>query len=481
MFAEINNGMEYRLLLEKASDLLIVLQHNKVKYVNQKPLVDFGYEISEIVEKNIYDFIHVDDRERVLEFQVKKAKNEGMPDDLIFRIINKNGHLVFVKLISITSVWEEKPASFICIKNITDKKLHDLIIKKSEYLLLAIIDNLPDPTLVIDVNSKVYLWNKALENLSGVTSKDMIGKDGYERAIPYFGYKKPMLLDLMLKSDTENQKEYDFFQRTDDILIAGRFLSSKDGKNFHVWVTSSILFDIKGNIIGVIESFRDMTDIRDSENKIKTLVRDKEILLKEIHHRVKNNLQLIQSMLNIQLQYVKDPEAADVFKDSLSRIETMTMIHNELYKHTIYADIDFGIIIPKIIDNLRSMYKKQEINIKIEVEEIHLGIDDAIPCGLILNELVSNCLKHAYPIGKKGLILIKLFIDSNTQRCHLSVQDDGLGLPTGFEFSEKTNSFGLLMVKLLSKQLGGTIKLNSLNGTEISMVFPLKIPSEGLF
>jgi len=211
----------------------------------EEPLADLGYSTNDVCYKNIFDFIHVDDREKVTEFQIKKAKNEGLPDDLIFRIVSKKGRLVFVKITSITTAWEGKPARLVCVKNITDKKLNELTVKNFEHLLFTIINNLPDPTFVIDVNGKVYLWNKALEKISNVKSQDIIGKGEYENAVPFYGYKGPLLVDLMLKPDTEIEKEYDFFQRTEDILIAGRFLTSTKEKNIHIWATSSILYDIQ--------------------------------------------------------------------------------------------------------------------------------------------------------------------------------------------------------------------------------------------
>ncbi len=156
----------------------------------------------------------------------------------------------------------------------------------------------------------------------------------------------------------------------------------------------------------------------------------------------------------------------------------MALIHNDLYSYSMYTDIIFGEFIPKLIDNLSSTYKRQDIKIKIEAEEIHLGIDEAIPCGLILNELVSNSLKYAFPEGEKGTILIKLFFDKNTRLCNLIVHDNGIGLPPRFNFTKGMTSFGLLMVNLLSSQLEGTVRLNSANGTEFIIAFPVKIRKE---
>ncbi|HSV98114.1 MAG TPA: histidine kinase dimerization/phosphoacceptor domain -containing protein [Spirochaetota bacterium] len=478
MEEERGNYIRYKLLLEKANDLIIVIQDNKIEFVNHGPLADLGYSADDVSYKSIFNYIHVDDRGKVLEFQRNKARNEGLPDDLVFRIVGKNGRLVFVKILSITSEWKGRPARLVCAKNITDRKLNELTVQQSEHLLFTIIDNLTDPTFVIDVNGKVFLWNKSLEAVSNVKSQDIVGKADFKSAVPFCGYEGPLLIDLMLKPDTEIQKEYDYFQRSENTLVAGRFLESTGGRCVRIWATSSILYDIQGDVIGAIESFRDMTDLIKTEETIKASIKEKEILLKEIHHRVKNNMQLINSMLRIQLQYVRDPESADLFKDSINRIATMALIHNDLYTYKEHSDINFSEFIPKLIDNLRATYGRQEITVLLESEEIHLGIDDAIPCGLILNELISNCLKHAFPKGTSGTVLVKIFLDAGTRLCNLVVRDDGKGLPSDFDLAKNTTSFGLLMVNLLTSQLRGAVRINYSNGTEFTISFPIKICEE---
>lgn len=475
----INHDIRYQSLLENTTDLILVLQDNKIAFANQKPLADLGYSINEVSHKNIFDFIYVDDREKVIEYQVKRAREEAWPDDLIFRIATKTGRLVFVKIISMATAWEGKPARLVCVKNITDHKLNALTIKNAEPLLYAIINHLPDPTFVIDVNGKMYLWNKALEVLSQVKAQDIVGKGDYEKAVPFQGYNGRVLIDLMLKSDAENEKAYDSFHRTEEALIAGRFLTATD-KNRQVWVTSSLLYDMQGHILGAVESFRDLTDMLNAEDRLKAAIKEKEILLKEIHHRVRNNMQLINSLLSIQLRYVKDPESVDLFKDSVNRIKTMALIHDGLYQYPLYADINFRELIPKLMDNLGAMYKRPEITMQFEAEEIHLGIDDAIPCGLILNELVSNSLTHAFPEGGPGTIQVKFYYDKRARLCHLIVRDDGKGLPPGYDLTTDMTSFGLVMVNLLSAQLKGTVRLQAGagTGTEISIAFPIKIQTD---
>ncbi len=470
-----NNSNEFKSVLENASDVVLIIQNNNIVFINSKPLEEYGYSITDVTYKNIMDFIFVDDKEKITEFQIRKFKDEGFPDDLVLRIFTKQHRLLFIKTISISTLWQDKPARLVCVKNITNRKINDLTLKNSGNLLFNIINNFSDPTFVLDINKKVYLWNKALEELTGIKSESIIGKGNYKEMLPFVNYKEPDIADLSSKSNEEIEKDYEFFHREEDILIAGRFVYSSNDKKNHVLVTSSILYDIQGNIIGAVESFKDMTDLKNYCNELEHAVKEKKMLIKEIHHRVKNNMQLISSMLSIQLRYVKNPEAEELFKDSVSRISTMAMIHTELYKYTEFADINFQNFIPKIIQNLCVLYNKQDISVEITAEEVHLGIDDAIPCGLVINELLANCYKHAFIDNPKGIITIKLFFQKQTGICSLTIKDNGCGLPADFDYNNNTTSFGLLMVNLLLTQLNGDMKITSESGTEIEITFPVKI------
>ena len=258
------SSSQYKSLLENAGNTIIVIQENKIEFVNQHGLVDLGYSMDDVRDKSIFDYICADDREKVNEYQINQAQKE-FPDDLIFRILSKKGGSFFVKTISVNTVWEGRPARMVCIKNIAAKKLNELTAKNSEHLLYSIIDNLPDPTFVIDDHGNVFLWNKALETISGINSKDMIGKGSFENAVPFKGYRAPVLINLILNPDKKIEKEHDYFQRSEKVLIAGRFLVSKNDKDFLAWATSSILYDENWRVIGAVESFREMTEKRSFE------------------------------------------------------------------------------------------------------------------------------------------------------------------------------------------------------------------------
>jgi len=207
-----------------------------------------------------------------------------------------------------------------------------------------------------------------------------------------------------------------------------------------------------------------------SEAAIKDSLREKELLLKEIHHRVKNNMQIISSLLNLQSHYIKDKEMLDVLKESQNRIKSMAMIHEKLYQSDNLTDIEFDDYIQRLVSDLFYSYSIQKDQIKplIEVEDVKLNIETAIPCGLIISELVSNSLKHAFPSGRKGELHVSL--QTHDDEYELKISDNGIGIPESIDYT-KTNSLGLQLVNNLVKQVDGEIELNRHHGTEFKITF----------
>lgn len=217
-------------------------------------------------------------------------------------------------------------------------------------------------------------------------------------------------------------------------------------------------------------------ELREVEDQVKKSLREKEALLKEIHHRVKNNLQIIHSMLNLQLSQIKDEQAIEMFKESKDRVYTMALIHEKLYQSESLAKIDLGEYITSLLANLFLSYgtTKRAIRPQIHLEKVTLGVDTVIPCALIINELVSNSLKHAFPDSSgcadgKGEIRVELCRDTGN-KFKLSVSDNGIGLPKGFEI-QKCESLGLKLVCVLVKQIKGTLYINTSAQTEFVITF----------
>lgn len=219
------------------------------------------------------------------------------------------------------------------------------------------------------------------------------------------------------------------------------------------------------------------TEARESEAQLRAAVTEKEVLLKEIHHRVKNNLQVISSLLNLQAEYMDDPQALDAFADSQYRIKSIALVHEHLYQSENLAQIDFGKYLHHLVNDLLRSYghRARAVSVQINISEpanptqaIWLDIQTALPCGLIVQELVSNALKHAFPNGRAGQIWVEL--QANEPELVLRVSDDGLGLPKDLAF-QQTESLGLQLVNMLTLQLNGNIVLKQQKGTSFELTF----------
>ena len=203
---------------------------------------------------------------------------------------------------------------------------------------------------------------------------------------------------------------------------------------------------------------------------------EKVVLLKEIHHRVKNNLQIVSSMLYLQGKEIKDERDRELFADSQSRVRSMALIHERLYQSEDLNQVDFSQYVPSLVETLFSTYRNedQHVSLCIEVEDLMLDLDRAIPCGLMINELVANSLKYAFPTGQAGEISIHLRLKDN-ELVELVVADDGIGLPVEFDI-KNSNTLGLQLIHILTRQLSGSLSVRKgEGGAQFTIIFPLEI------
>jgi len=216
----------------------------------------------------------------------------------------------------------------------------------------------------------------------------------------------------------------------------------------------------------------DITERKHKDEQIKASLKEKEVLLREIHHRAKNNMQIISSLLTHQMENITDEKITGIFTDSQNRIISMSLVHEKLYQSRDLMNVNFEDYINDLGANLFQSYDIQPGNIKlnINVENISLDIDLAIPTGLIINELITNSLKYAFPDGMKGEINV-LFRSMNENMLELVVSDNGIGLPENLDF-RKTRTLGLHLVTILAEnQLHGKIDMNRIKGTEFRISF----------
>jgi len=235
---------------------------------------------------------------------------------------------------------------------------------------------------------------------------------------------------------------------------------------------------IKGQVTGnlLTRVIRYSIERKHTEEMIKTSLKEKEVLLKEIHHRVKNNLQVICSLLNLQSRYIVNKDDLKMFKESQDRIRSIALIHDRLYKSNDLAHIDFYEYIHSLANDLFRSYgmERERVSLEVNIKDFSIGLDLAIPCGLIINELLANALKYAFPQSYSGKAKIGLFFHkTNKGEVKIIIEDNGIGMPKGFNI-HKTESLGIfLVVILVENQLNGKISLNRNQGTKYIINFPI--------
>lgn len=211
--------------------------------------------------------------------------------------------------------------------------------------------------------------------------------------------------------------------------------------------------------------------LRKSEEKIKASLKEKEVLLKEIHHRVKNNLQIINSLLNLQSREIKDERSLDIFEKCKNRIDSIALVHEKLYQSEDLANVNFGEYVKTLTARLFDAYSSRlpDVSLAIDAADLYLQVNRAIPCALIINELVMNSIKHGFPAGRAGEIAVNLNI-SNSGKVLLIVADNGVGLPGDFNI-DKPATLGMQIINALVGQLHGSLSVDKSKGTKFTIEF----------
>ena len=326
--------------------------------------------------------------------------------------------------------------------------------------LASIVEFSADALIGRGLDGVITSWNKAAEKMFGYSTEEMIGHTNDILIVPGLHNEVPDVLHQIKDSgrsvswETRRQR--------------------KDGTVIDVAVTISPIRDSDGGISGYSTIARDITESNRARESLKAALAEKELLLKEIHHRVKNNMQVISSLLKMQGQFVTDESTRAMLQESQERIKSMSLVYNKLYQSTDLACIEMRDYVPELVNNLVHAYATSPGSVKsdIAVDDISFDLDTAIPLGLVINELVTNAMKYAFPSGRRGTVTVILqMVSDGSPVYRLTVRDDGIGLPEGFD--PLTNrSLGMRLVNALARhQLGGTVDLSQDGGTEFIITF----------
>lgn len=330
-------------------------------------------------------------------------------------------------------------------------------LKSTKEKLESFINNTSDAIIIIDMEKKIMQVNKGFEKIYGWTAAEAIG------------IKLPTIPDNIMPETEKLLAEV----KSGKVITAHETIRRrKDMTLFDVSETISPIKDAGGKVVAFAGISRDITERKRAEEQTMCSLLEKETLLREIHHRVKNNMQVISSLLRLQSKYIKDKDDLEILKDSQNRISSMSLVHEKLYQSNDFTKIDFSIYVNDLVKSLFHSYGAISNNItpNIKIDNVSLGIDSAIPCGLIINELVTNSLKHAFPDGRKGEIRVFLG-QTGENEFELVICDNGVGIAKGIDF-DKSDTLGLHLVKILAEnQLHGEISLIRNHGSEFKINF----------
>lgn len=343
--------------------------------------------------------------------------------------------------------------------NITERKRTEKALQESEARLMeaqriACIGNWE-----LDLATNTLTWSDEISRIFDIY-KEHFGAS-YEAFLDAIHPEDRDAVNAAYMQSMETRKPYEITHR----------LLMRDGRIKYVREQCETFYNPEGKPLRSVGIVQDITDRKQAEEKIRRSLEEKEVLLREIHHRVKNNMQIVSSLLMLQSRNIEDKKYKDMFIDSQNRINSMALIHEKLYQSESIAQINFKEYISDIVSNIFESYSiKSNIKIDINVENIPIKIDYAVPCGLIINELVTNSLKYAFPDDRQGNIQISVKKEDNNM-IRLSISDDGIGIPKDMDI-RNTKSLGLHLVTALAEaQLHGKIILNREKGTEFQIRF----------
>jgi PAS domain S-box-containing protein len=456
------NEEKYRAIIETNQEWIWQI-NNKGIHTYSNPAIEqiLGYSIEDIVGKNATIHMHPEDRREIEGMLPKWIENKTGWKNLVVRWLHKDGSIRWLESNAVALL--DAHGGLIGFqgsdRDITERKRAEEALRKSEERYRLISDHVGDIVWQLDMGLCFVYVSPAIKRVLGYSIEEALGLH---------------VASFLTQEGVARMKEViqSRQKRHENLSVPNEYkMKHKDGHWVDVEVVSSPVFDKDGHSIGFAGITRDITERKRAEEALRSSLREKEVLLREVHHRVKNNMQIVSSLFNLQAGYTTSEECRGILKEGQTRIRSMGLVHEKLYKSRDLSKIDLAGYIQSLAAHLFHVYlvNPEQVRMETEFEDVSVDINSAVPCGLILNELISNALKHAFPEGRTGVIKIGLRRGPGGA-VELRVADDGVGLPEGLNF-RKAESFGLQIVNLLVDQLEAAIDLDRTKGTAITMTF----------
>jgi PAS domain S-box-containing protein len=463
----------YRLLVNALSDAIIVVKDDKIMFSNPalENFIQKKFKKEIIKFSNLFD---AKDYQKILKLSAQKINKPKTLQRTTCTIIGLK-KVVEVECISADEKEMKLVIHDISIRKSAEKakKRADVAEEANERLQKEIHVRIKAEAEVLKAQQYTRSIIDSSIDMIVAVNKEGLVTDFNVAAAEGFGFKGHEFTNINIAElfVLPDQEVYTLKEIINHGSFSGEILFRKaDGSHFTAYLSASMLRNDIGESLGTVGVIKDITPLKKAEQRLKENIFQKEILLKEVHHRVKNNMQVIISILKLQSGYIDDEKTILKLQECQDRIKSMAYIHESLYQSDDLSHINFGQYLKNLISNLAHSYRLDTSKIKFEykIEDISMSIDNSIPCGLIVNELVSNALKYAFPDGKKGKISITLSEKKGIKK--LVVKDNGVGIPPKINYLN-TDSLGLQLVVTLVQQVNGELEFINKNGAEFIINF----------
>ncbi len=459
-------------IIENIPNTIFVKDAKELRFVrfNKAGEELLGYSRSEMLGKNDYDFFPGEEADFFTNKDRAVLNSKELLDISEEQIHTKNMGVRTLHTKKITINDEHGNPKYLLgiSEDITERKKAEDMLRENEEYYRSVVENAHD--LIIETNN----------------SGTFIYVSPNHKTV--LGYEPQELVGTSIFKNIHPDDVKDVVSKFSQAVVSqsnghGIFRYRHSSGEWRWFETNGRPINTPSGQVRIILHSRDITERVRTEEQIRKSLKEKESLLREIHHRVKNNLQVISSLLSLQSDYSKGVDSSRLFEESQNRISAIALIHEQLYQSEDLAEIDMGEYIADLADNLLTVYGDEGSNVSVEfnTDDLSVDIDTAIPCGLIINELFSNCLKHAFtPVISgttngtiKNLISVGFRSEASGELV-LSVKDNGVGLPEGLDY-KNTESLGLQLVCTLTDQLGGSIEVKNGVGCEFRITFPSEV------
>jgi len=425
-----------------------------------------GYSENELLTMSVMDLHAPEALPHVLEhFEAIVDGREFVAEGIPFR--RKDGTVYYADVATRGSPvkYHRRPCLIALIHDITERKIAQEALRESEEFSSSLLNYSPHPVVVINRDTSIRYVNPALVKLTGFSLAELIGKQA-----PY-----PWWTEETLKETNEDLRK----SMSSGANKLDELFRRKDGERFWVEITSTPV-KRNGEFRYYLANWADVTERRRAKEQLQISLKEKELLLREIHHRVKNNMQVMTGLLRLQARRIKSKSALEAFEETRNRIKAMALVHETLYESEGLASFDMQRYVERVGKGLLLAYGRsnRSVDLLVDVRGVTIGVDAVVPVGLILNELISNCLKHAFPDKRPGKIRIGAR-PAGEDKIELSVSDDGVGMPQEID-PQDTETIGLgLVAGLAENQLGGSVQLARAGGTQFTITFKHQSNSKG--